>query len=151
MSDLADRPFPRGALVGAALLIAFAIGAAGIGRLAGGGRSAEGTAPAVERLSLRFEDRADGGVAVVTADEGRLVTVLEPGTHGFVRGVLRSLVRERRASALGAAEAFELARSADGHLSLHDPATGRRIDLGAFGPTNAAAFARLLPAASATP
>ena len=31
-------------------------------------------------------------------------------------------------------------------LSLLDPATGARIDLDAFGPTNMAEFARFLPA-----
>ena len=33
---------------------------------------------------------------------------------------------------------------ADGRLTLADPATGARIDLEAFGPTNAGVFARLL-------
>jgi hypothetical protein len=34
----------------------------------------------------------------------------------------------------------------DGRLTLQDPATGRNLDLLAFGPTNAALFARLLAA-----
>jgi hypothetical protein len=32
----------------------------------------------------------------------------------------------------------------DGRLTLEDPATGRRMDLSAFGPSNAAVFARVL-------
>ncbi|MBC7781542.1 MAG: photosynthetic complex assembly protein PuhC, partial [Proteobacteria bacterium] len=35
---------------------------------------------------------------------------------------------------------------ADGRLTLADPATGQRIDLESFGPTNAAVFARLIVA-----
>jgi hypothetical protein len=33
---------------------------------------------------------------------------------------------------------------ADGRLTLLDPMTGTRVDLGSFGPTNAAVFARFL-------
>jgi hypothetical protein len=33
---------------------------------------------------------------------------------------------------------------ADGKLTLEDPGTGRRVDLGSFGPTNAAAFSQIM-------
>jgi hypothetical protein len=33
---------------------------------------------------------------------------------------------------------------ADGKLTLEDPGTGRRVDLGSFGPTNAAVFAQIM-------
>jgi hypothetical protein len=33
---------------------------------------------------------------------------------------------------------------ADGRLTLLDPTTGTRVDLGSFGPTNAAVFVRFL-------
>ena len=45
---------------------------------------------------------------------------------------------------------YDYTRWADGRLSLQDEATGRSIDLGAFGPTNAAVFAHLMTG-SATP
>jgi hypothetical protein len=41
----------------------------------------------------------------------------------------------------------QLAGLADGRLMLIDPATEWRVDLSAFGPTNAAAYAPLVPAA----
>jgi putative photosynthetic complex assembly protein len=98
----------------------------------------------VASRDLRFLDRDDGGVAVYSAPDGRLVHVLPHGTNGFARGVLRGLARDRRRSDIGSEQAFRLVRFADGRLSLDDPATGRRIDLDAFGPTNVAVFARLL-------
>ena len=39
---------------------------------------------------------------------------------------------------------FGLIGRADGRLTLEDPATGRRVDLESFGPTNAAVFAQIL-------
>ena len=36
----------------------------------------------------------------------RLVDTLQPGTNGFVRGVLRGLVRERRARHVGPRRRF---------------------------------------------
>jgi putative photosynthetic complex assembly protein len=75
------------------------------------------------------------------------------GEAGFLRGALRALARERRKRDLGAEAAFELIARGDGRLTLNDPATGERIDLESFGPTNFATFARLLtakPTAAAT-
>jgi len=143
-----DRPFPRGALAGAALLVVFALIAAAVGRLSGIGTVRLASPAPVAVLELRFEDRADGGVAVYAARDGRLVDVLAPGTNGFARGALRGLARDRKRQGIGAEPPFRLTRWADGRLSLEDPATGRRIDLEAFGPTNAAAFARLMSTAT---
>ena len=53
------------------------------------------------------------------------------------------------ASAAGHAP-FRLTRYADGRLALDDPSTGAHVELRAFGPTNEAAFARLLPAGAPT-
>jgi len=100
----------------------------------------------IESRDLRFEDRTDGAVLVYAVKDDRLVDVLQPGTNGFVRGVLRGLVRARRADHIGAETPFRLTRWADGRLSLDDPATGRHVDFEVFGPTNAGAFADILVA-----
>jgi putative photosynthetic complex assembly protein len=105
-------------------------------------------APAAASRLLRFEDRPDGGIAVIDAKSGHEVERVQ-GEAGFVRGALRALARERRLQSVGREAAFELVGRADGRLTLVDPATGARIDLEAFGPTNAAAFARLLTAGGA--
>ena len=100
----------------------------------------------IQSRDLRFADRADGAVLVYDVADGQLTYTLPPGTNGFVRGVLRGLVRERRADHIGAAQPFRLTRWADGRLSLDDPSTGRHVDLEVFGITNAGAFAEILVA-----
>ncbi|PPD19905.1 MAG: photosynthetic complex assembly protein, partial [Methylocystis sp.] len=44
---------------------------------------------------------------------------------------------------LDASTPFALTRWSDGTVSLEDSATGRRVNLDAFGPDNARAFAQL--------
>lgn len=100
-------------------------------------------APAAQTRSLRFEDRADGSVAVLDARSGREVERVQ-GEAGFLRGALRALARERRMRGLGSEQPFDLIARADGRLTLVDTATGERIDLESFGPTNAGVFRRLL-------
>ena len=100
---------------------------------------------ALSSVDLRFEDQRDGGVAVRRAEDGEVVAVLAPGTEGFIRATMRGLARERRRGDLGPEAPFRLSAWPDGGLSLEDTATGRTLDLRAFGPTQAEAFGRLLP------
>lgn len=137
--------FPRGILIAAAVLIGMSMLLAAAGRL--GGLKTDDEAPAtdaVATLDLRFEDRAAGGVSVVDDGEDRVVATIEPGEGGFIRGVLRALVRERRSMRLGPEAPFRLTRWSDGRLSIEDIATGERVHVEAFGPTQVAAFARLM-------
>jgi len=133
---------PRAALLGAAGLVGAALLSATAARVLGVEPLQTPTAAPQLSRELRFEDR--GGAVVVLDAAGATVDILPPGTNGFIRGLMRGLARERRASEIGPERAFRLTRWADGRLSIEDPATGRWIDLGAFGPTNAGAFARLL-------
>lgn len=145
MSDpFADQPFPRSVLIGAAVLVAVSLAAAATSRVTGIGTTQVAPAAAVQAVDLRFEDRADGAVVVVDAASQREVAVFEAGSGNFVRGVLRGFARERRLQGAGREHPVRLTRWADGRLSLDDPVTGRHVDLEAFGPTNAAEFARLL-------
>ena len=118
-------------------------------RLAGYRPAAAAAGPVVASADLRFEDAAAGVVRIYDWHSGRVLADLEPGDGSFIRGVLRSLVRERRSHELGMVAPFHIARHADGKLTLEDTATGRRIELQAFGPTNAGAFAALLDASLA--
>jgi putative photosynthetic complex assembly protein len=142
--------FPSGALLGAAALMTLAIVAAGAARLTGFGTSHVPDSKPLESRDLRFADRSDGAVVITEAETGRVVDVASPGTNGFLRSTMRGLARDRKRRDLGAEAPFRLTRWADGRLSLQDAATGRSIDLGAFGPTNAAVFAHLMTG-SATP
>jgi putative photosynthetic complex assembly protein len=146
-SGRAPDNFPRAFLYGAGALIAFSLISVGIVRITGNGpdqkRAAQAAAGHAIERSLRFEDRPDGSIAVVDAASGQVVASFE-GEQGFVRGALRALARERKASGLGAEVPFELIARPEGGLTLLDPLTGQRIDLGSFGPSHAAAFANLL-------
>jgi putative photosynthetic complex assembly protein len=146
MPDASGNRIPRAALLGAGSLVIGSLLLVGIARLTGYSPAQPDASSIVERSDLRFEDRADGAVLIYTSPQDRLVDTLPPGTNGFVRGVLRGLVRERRADRIGAAPPFRLTRWADGRLSLDDPSTGRHVDLEVFGPTNAGAFADILTA-----
>ncbi|WAC73224.1 photosynthetic complex assembly protein PuhC [Roseateles sp. SL47] len=128
-----------------ALVLASVLGV-GVVRLAGVSAQQQPDASTVTTRQLRFEDGADGSIAVLDAGSGRLLTTIAPGTNGFLRSAMRGLVRERKRQGLGPETPFELLGRADGRLTLVDPGTRRRIDLEAFGPSNAAVFARLLPA-----
>lgn len=143
MSGSHRDSFPKGPLLGAAALVALALVSVSLVRLGGGLPEPPRAEPLVQR-DFQFQDRADGGISVVDADSGRLVEVVEPATNGFLRATLRGLARERKRRGVARAEPFRLTARVDGRLTLEDPATGRRVDLEAFGPANAGAFARLL-------
>lgn len=112
------------------------------------GPAAEDAPPVRWQRSLHFEDRANGDIGVVDAGSGQEVARFS-GEQGFVRGALRALVRERVRRGLGPEQPFALIGHTDGRLTLHDPATGTRIALESFGPSNAAVFARLRQATAA--
>ena len=139
---------PRPLLVGAGVLVlSMLVMTAAISLTRderGQGRVTE--AEIISARDLAFRDHAEGGFVAWDVEEDRAVGRVMPGDGGFIRGVLRSLVRERRAMGIGPDEPFRLTAFADGRIQIQDRATGRIIDLGAFGPTNAGAFASLLSA-----
>jgi putative photosynthetic complex assembly protein len=140
---------PRGLLIAAAGLVVVSLLLVGTARITGYTPDRPDASPAAAAAELRFVDRQDGAVLVYAAQTAQLIDVLPPGTNGFVRGVLRGLVRDRNALKIDARPPFRLTRWADGRLSLDDMATGRHVDLEVFGPTNAGAFADILIASDA--
>lgn len=147
---------PRGTLLIAAALVLFALAAASFVRIAQIPPAAspvlmreQAGIRAVKSRDLRFVDRADGAV-VIEDVKGGIASVVVPGQQtGFIRGVMRGLARERRAHGIGDRPPFKLTLWQDGELSLVDTATGRAIELTAFGSTNRATFAALLDAKNA--
>lgn len=133
-----------------ALVLACIIGVGAV-RMSGLSTQQQADAPTLSTRQLRFEDAADGGIAVRDARSGALLDTIAPGTNGFLRSAMRGLVRERKRQGLGPELPFELLGRADGRLTLVDPGTGRRIDLESFGPSNAAVFARLLSPSPGAP
>ena len=100
---------------------------------------------------FRFEDRANGSIVILDARDNHLVETVAPESNGFLRGTMRGLARERKRHGVGPELAFRLVGRADGRLTLHDPGTGRRVDLESFGPTNAAVFAKLMATPASSP
>ena len=94
------------------------------------------------QLLLSFEDRPGGDIGVINATTQKELALLQ-GEHGFARGALRTLARERLRRNLGPQTPFELSAYVDGKLVLRDPATGERVHLESFGAANAAVFAQL--------
>ncbi len=143
---------PRGTLVIAGSLVLFALTATALVRVTGMPLSASpaalraeaGTAQIATR-DLRFFDRPDGSVLIEDAGNGGTAAIIKAGEEtGFIRGVMRGLARERRMHGHGNSAPFTLTAWRDGQLSLTDTATGRSIELTAFGSANRAAFAALL-------
>ena len=139
-----DISIPKGVLVAVALLLLFTIGLAATARLTGRNHVTMPPTRAVASCDLTFTDRNDGGVEIADATTGRHVATVAPTTGGFLRGIMRGLVREHRLNDLSAGSAFRLTRWADGRLSIEDPGTRESFELEAFGPTNEAVFAQLL-------
>lgn len=146
MTEIAEThvdSLPKGILLGAAILISFAIGTTLFGRVSDIGVSHMPEVRPYQALELRFEDRIDGGIDIHDAADGATISTVPPGVGGFVRATMRGLARERRREDIGEEIPFTLTRWTDGTVSLEDKTTGRRVNLDAFGPTNSAAFARL--------
>lgn len=152
MSDFTTERFPKSALYAAGALIAVSIltvGSIRIGVLpapetAPQSRERRHVTPTVQR-EFRFEDRADGALLVTDVAANKVAFIFMPGTNtGFIRGVMRGLMRERRLHEVPRVGSVVVAQWSDGALTLEDKSTGRILELGSFGHTNRAAFAQLL-------
>jgi putative photosynthetic complex assembly protein len=103
-----------------------------------------GASEVLQSKLLRFEDAGDGSVSIIDGTTGKLVASAEPGTNGFLRGTLRGLMRVRKKGEVSYGAPYRLERLRNGQLMLIDTASGIRLDLNAYGQTNAAVFAAFL-------
>jgi putative photosynthetic complex assembly protein len=131
-------------LYAAALLVLFAISATIFGQ-----RTEIGTlrtVPASPRdiRDIQLIQIKDGTIAVKDAQSGEDIAAYPPGEGGFVRGALQGLNRERSIHKVSAETPYRLILWDDNRLTLSDTGTGLRVDLLAFGQTNAKAFAVFL-------
>ena len=134
------RPFHPMALVLLGMALSTLV-LVGLARWAGT-KVAQFDSPVTSSRALRFEDTPSGAVAVLDPTNGAEITRFE-GEQGFVRGVLRAISRERKARGVDRHLPLLLQGHADGSLTLDDTATGERIHLESFGPTQRATFAAL--------
>jgi putative photosynthetic complex assembly protein len=139
---------PRGLLYGASALVGMALILTFAARVSDVGTLHMPRERVIQSLSLRFEDRNDGSVAVRDAGDDKIIYTVAPGTNGFIRATVRGLAQEREREGIGPETPFTLTHWSDGTMSLADPTIGRRVSLDAFGPTNAEAFAQMFTARS---
>lgn len=160
MSAIDDRPFPRGALIGAGALVLCSLTLVGAARLevmmspearVAAEIAALPEGEPVAARTFRLEARDDGSVAAVpvaadgaSAGPARLIG---PEEGGFIHGSLRGMARTRHMRGLDAAPVLTITRWSNGRISVEDRAAGTHFDVAAFGRTNAAAFAALLDGA----
>ena len=91
---------------------------------------------------LSFVGQSNGDIAVLDVATKQEVARFQ-GEQGFLRGSLRALNRERKRSGMNPDLAFQLTGHVDGRITLLDTATGQRLSLESFGPTNSAVFSQL--------
>lgn len=152
MSDFTHEKFPAwvpwvaGAIVGVTLLVVFGVRAGVLpARPTAPEQRITASVPVAVTRDFRFADRKDGALIATDARTGQVALVLEPGSNsGFIRGVMRGLMRERELHEVARDGPVTVTQWADGALTLKDISTGRIVELGSFGPTNRAAFAQLL-------
>ena len=101
--------------------------------------------PIVATRLLTFTDLINGGIAVHTPATGARIATIPARDDGFLRMTLRLLAAARQRQHIGRHRPFELTEFAGGRMQLRDPATGLQVELEAFGPSNVAEFAQLLP------
>jgi putative photosynthetic complex assembly protein len=148
LSEIDKEKFPTIALYAAGAIIILTIAAAAIGRYNTTHNAPQSTAiqePVETFVDLQFSDEADGSVTVKNIADGQTVLTIKRGEDAFIRAVLRGFVRDRTIQKLSHAAPFRLYRLVDTRLVLEDRATNKRVNLRAFGPTQQAAFERLLP------
>lgn len=88
---------------------------------------------------LKFQDHKDGSVIVIDAISNEVIDIVQ-GEAGFIRGVLRTVTRERKMRGIGDDMPMQLAAYTDGRLILNDPSTKTKIELKSFGSSNVEEF-----------
>jgi putative photosynthetic complex assembly protein len=101
-------------------------------------------AAAVSSATLLFVDGPAGRIDVLESQTAIELAQYHSGEGSFLRGILRSLVRERRIRDLEAGGVFELNLLENGSLVISDPETGYWMALEAFGVDNRQVFVTLL-------
>lgn len=148
MSDpFEGKDLPKGVLwaTGAFLLATLAV--TYYARHTDTGRVESEVTERLEVRTLRFADGDAGEVLVFDSAATQPFLRIESGQDdGFVRGVLRGLMRGRRARSVSPDAPFDLVLWAGGRVSLEDLATGEAVDLNGFGATNLRAFLAILRA-----
>ncbi len=136
--------FPGWFLAGAGGLMAVALVSAGIGRYQKSVNGPPKLAPVVAEISIRFEAQRDGSMLIRMVPEDRVIEHLPIDGSGFMRGIHRSLNRDRAMRQLDRDAPYALVRRANGRHAVIDPLSGEKIELDGFGPSHSLHVSQLV-------
>lgn len=139
---------PRWFLIGAAALLLATIAAAAGARYQRLTSGPAPVSPVAVQVELRFDHQADGSVLLRRQPDDRVIEVLPADGSGFMRGVLRSLERDRALRRLDPTAPYALLRRENGRQAIVDSLSGRGIELDGFGPSHSEAVGRLIDTGS---
>ena len=100
--------------------------------------------PVVVERQLSVEDLPGGLVQIRDARSDAILAHYDIGEGAFARSTFRSLAHARQRMGADNTTPFLLEQRESGRLRLIDPVTGQVLELWAFGPDNARAFAAFL-------
>lgn len=148
MSTMDRDPFPRSILIGtAALLTATILLAGAVQWQKRYGPPPEPTAQdlmsPLEQRRLQFVAGSGDALTVIDQQSGETIGDLNP-TDGFIRTLLQSLKFDRDKIGVEAEQIYILSLWPDGRITFEDPATGIRVNTGAFGQPTKDRFYRFL-------
>lgn len=139
---------PRQILLAAGGMMLLTVVLVGLHRYGGWEETRVPDAPIAEQRAILFEERDNGMLAVLSAEDGSVLDLAGPAEKGFLRVTLSAMNHGRRVNGVAQNEPFLVRRRTDNSLSLYDPATDQSIDLRAFGPQNTRAYINFLPSRS---
>jgi putative photosynthetic complex assembly protein len=145
-----SHPLPRPIIAGGSFLMVAAVALCAVAHATGVGVTASPAPVAVASRDLVFTETDDGLLRVAEPGPGgRELSRFEGADGGFIRAMVRGLIRNRTRYGEPAVGAFRVSRDAEGAIWLQDVATRQNVDLRAFGPTQVEAFAQFVPAPDA--
>lgn len=142
--------FPRWFLIGISTLLLTTLVSVGLVQWTGVGASRVSDTPAVASVDIWFDPQNDGTMLVRRASDGDTLEVLPSDGGGFMRGVARSLLRQRALSNSDKALPFTLSQREDQRYFILDTKLGTKMELDGFGPSNTQSVGRVLKAGLAT-
>lgn len=147
-AEMEEIRVPRGALIGAGLLILATFALAITARLTGADRAAPRLPAVTEAIAMRdlvFAEGEGGTMTVRDGQTGQLLADYTSTEGGFVHGALRGLTRLRAQRGLPADAPYRLAEWPGGRMTLQDRRTGMIVEVNAFGASSVEGYRTLLP------
>lgn len=131
-------------LLGAAGLVVLSLLAVTLAQLGATDAQREAMRSPARVHDLIFHELGPERLAVIDANRGETVTMVEPGRDGLVLRAFRGLERARGLRGLPAGAPYQLVIWDTGRVTLSDLASDRHIPIDSFGPASGGALADLM-------